>query len=205
MLVNSVIGILWEIERTVFLVEVFFFITLFIFLIFVCSLLSSQSIVNCVLFFVLVKQPQLESVWSILPMCFVLWLLNIVIFCLLLLDELVCSSLVFDIVAFQWYWSFMSVDCCLVGVENLNIGDLVFLESSIWLVIPVDTLIRVFISSVDVIHSFSIPSFGVKLDAIVGRINCCVFYSECNGIFFGQCTELCGSLHGFMPFKIVVV
>jgi heme/copper-type cytochrome/quinol oxidase subunit 2 len=74
-----------------------------------------------------------------------------------------------------------------------------------YLVLPVDTSIRLLITATDVIHSFAVPSLGIKLDAIPGRLNSTGVMISRPGVFYGQCSELCGYLHGFMPIGIKAV
>lgn len=94
-------------------------------------------------------------------------------------------------------------DSYMLAFDDLSIGDLRLLEVDNPLFLPVNHIIRLDITGADVIHSFAVPSLGIKLDAIPGRIN--VAYVEIlrSGVYFGQCSELCGVNHGFMPIKII--
>ncbi len=94
-------------------------------------------------------------------------------------------------------------DVCLLATDILNVGDLNLLEVSSWLSLPVNTIVRFYLSAFDVIHSFTLPSLGIKLDCIPGRLNHVNIVSSLPGTYYGQCSELCGSLHGFMPIKLV--
>ena len=73
------------------------------------------------------------------------------------------------------------------------------------LLIPVNTHVRLLTTSSDVIHSWAVPSFGIKMDAVPGRLNQTIFYAKRKGIYYGQCSELCGVNHGFMPIVVEVV
>lgn len=86
--------------------------------------------------------------------------------------------------------------------EELKRGELRLLEVDYWLILPINIEIRLLVSSVDVIHSFSVPSFGVKVDGIPGRTNEVPLFIKRKGIFYGQCSELCGVNHGFMPIVV---
>lgn len=75
----------------------------------------------------------------------------------------------------------------------------------LYLVLPIDTSIRLLVSSMDVIHSFAVPALGLKIDAIPGRLNSIGFLIDRPGIYYGQCSELCGILHGFMPIALLAL
>jgi cytochrome c oxidase subunit 2 len=91
---------------------------------------------------------------------------------------------------------------CWSGTEE---GEERLLETNNRVVVPVDTLVRVQITSEDVIHAWAVPAFGVKVDAVPGRINETWFVATREGVFYGQCSELCGEYHGFMPIAVEVV
>jgi cytochrome c oxidase subunit 2 len=93
----------------------------------------------------------------------------------------------------------------MISTDELEIGQLRLLEVDNRILVPIDTTIRVIVTSADVIHSFGIPSLGVKIDAIPGRLNETSFFINRPGVFYGQCSELCGVLHGFMPVVIEAV
>lgn len=86
--------------------------------------------------------------------------------------------------------------------SDLEDGQLRLLDVDNSMKIPVDTHIRIVVQSTDVIHDFAVPSLGVKLDAVPGRLNQFSVNTEREGIFYGQCSEICGTLHGFMPIKV---
>ena len=98
-----------------------------------------------------------------------------------------------------------SFDSIMLQVEDLNYGSFRLLEVDKPLYLPVDTPIRVIVSSDDVLHSWAIPSLGVKIDCVPGRLNVVEFRIARTGIFYGQCSEICGTQHGFMPICIVSV
>jgi len=93
----------------------------------------------------------------------------------------------------------------MITTDELEKGQLRLLEVDNRILVPVDTTIRVIVTSADVIHSFGVPSLGVKIDAIPGRLNETSFFINRPGVFYGQCSELCGVLHGFMPIVIEAV
>ena len=89
--------------------------------------------------------------------------------------------------------------------DQLQPGQPRLLAADYDLVVPVDTTVRVIVTAADVIHAFAVPSFGVKIDAIPGRLNETWFRAERTGMFYGQCSELCGTRHAFMPISVRVV
>jgi cytochrome c oxidase subunit 2 len=93
----------------------------------------------------------------------------------------------------------------MITTDELQTGQLRLLEVDNRILVPIDTTIRVIVTSADVIHSFGIPSLGVKIDAVPGRLNETSFLINRPGVFYGQCSELCGVLHGFMPVVIEAV
>jgi cytochrome c oxidase subunit 2 len=96
-------------------------------------------------------------------------------------------------------------DSYLVPESDLEVGELRLLAVDESLVVPVDTTIRTIVTGTDVIHDFAVPSLGLKLDAVPGRLNQASLLAQRTGSFYGQCSELCGVYHGFMPIKVDVV
>ena len=107
----------------------------------------------------------------------------------------------------QWYWSYAYPDNGKFEFDSLMATDkqprLLAVDNEI--VVPVNKIIRVQVTGADVIHSFAIPSFGIKIDAVPGRLNETWFTSTKEGMFYGQCSELCGKDHAFMPIAVRVV
>lgn len=169
----------------------------------------------------------IEIYWTILP-CVLLIFIAIPSFWLLyIFDEILDPSITFKIIGHQWYWSYemsdfndismhwawlkisqhpkIQHDSYLLDVADLSLGDLRLLKTTLPLILPKDLHIRLLITSDDVLHSFSVPAFGIKLDAVPGRLNQISTFIKDYGIFFGQCSELCGANHGFMPIEIFVL
>jgi len=111
----------------------------------------------------------------------------------------------------QWFWSYsypdskFEFDSLMVQTKDLKPGQPRLLAVDNEMVVPVNKVVRVLTIGADVIHSFAIPSFGIKIDAIPGRINETWFKAEREGMYYGQCSELCGKDHAFMPIAIRVV
>ena len=122
------------------------------------------------------------------------------------------AELTVKAIGHQWYWSYeypdngdFTFDAYLVADEDLKEGQLRLLTTDNAVVLPTETDVRLLVTATDVIHSWAIPSFGVKIDAIPGRINETWFRIEEPGMYYGQCSELCGDYHGFMPIMIRAV
>lgn len=165
-------------------------------------------------------QKYLEIIWTIIPAVILLIIaIPSIIFLFKFLepsafDEL--GGLTIKITGHQWYWSYEYVvpsaestyvnkefDSYMIPEEMLQPGDLRLLEVDNSLHLPVGIPIRLLITSADVIHSWAIPSLGVKVDAIPGRLNEVYILIFREGEFYGQCSELCGVNHGFMPIKVL--
>lgn len=157
----------------------------------------------------------LEIVWTLIP-AVVLLLIAIPSFALLYsLDELVDPVLTLKVIGHQWYWSYEYSDyATLEGGETLNFdsymvpeSDLVkgsfrLLEVDNRVVLPINTHIRVLVTSSDVLHSWAVPSFGIKVDATPGRLSQASLFIKREGVYYGQCSEICGVNHAFMPIVV---
>jgi len=157
----------------------------------------------------------LEIVWTIIP-AFMLLLIAIPSFSLLYsLDELVNSSVTLKIIGHQWYWSYeysdyseiaggesLSFDSYMVSFEDLTFGSFRLLEVDNRVVLPVNLHIRLLVTADDVLHSWAMPSFGVKVDACPGRLSQISTFLKRDGVYYGQCSEICGVNHGFMPIVV---
>ena len=162
----------------------------------------------------------IEIVWTIIP-ALILMVIAVPSFGLLYsVDEVVDPSLTVKIVGHQWYWSYeysdyaddldeeeslLSFDSYMLPEDELTKGDLRLLEVDNRMVLPVDTHIRLVVTAADVLHSWTVPSFGVKMDACPGRLNQASLFVQRPGVYYGQCSEICGVNHGFMPIAVEVV
>jgi heme/copper-type cytochrome/quinol oxidase subunit 2 len=200
MFANSTFAVLYELHRFTMVIEVLALI-LIVYIVGILVYKLSIRIYDTVPW--QARHLQLELAWTAIPACIVLCLINLgIISGYAVLDVLPASSS-YDIIGYQWYWQIARTDVNIVHNSGLNIGDLHLLEVSSWLTLPVHTAIRIYLSAYDVIHSFAIPSLGIKMDCIPGRLNHVTLSSSLPGIYYGQCSELCGALHGFMPIKLV--
>ncbi|WP_293549543.1 cytochrome c oxidase subunit II [Parvibaculum sp.] len=153
----------------------------------------------------------IEVLWTVLPVL-ILVVIAIPSF-RLLYKELVVppAELTIKATGNQWYWGYeypdnggISFDANMVPEDELN-GRPRLLATDEAVVVPVDTTVRVIVTGADVIHAWAVPAFGVKVDAVPGRLNETWFRAEKTGIYYGQCSELCGQGHAFMPIEVHVV
>ena len=166
----------------------------------------------------------LEIVWTTIP-SIILFFIAIPSFALLYsMDEVIEPSLTVKVIGHQWYWSYeysdkinsnglgVSLDSYLLIDSNiekalklLKVKAYRLLDVNFPLVLPVKTHIRFLVTSADVIHSWAIPSLALKIDALPGRLNQLSTYIKRSGVFYGQCSEICGVNHGYMPSVIFAV
>jgi len=155
----------------------------------------------------------IEIAWTVTP-SLILVFIAIPSFALLYsIDEIVDPSLTIKAIGHQWYWTYeysdysqnIVFDSYLIPEDDLEIGQLRLLEVDNRIVLPTFTHIRVIITAADVLHSWAIPSLGIKCDAVPGRLNQTSLFIEREGVFYGQCSEICGANHGFMPIVVEAV
>jgi cytochrome c oxidase subunit 2 len=154
----------------------------------------------------------IEVVWTVVPVL-ILVAIAIPSFRLLFHQlDLPQADLTVKVTGHQWYWSYeypdngaFSFDSLMVPEAELKPGQPRLLAVDNDVVVPVNKIVRIQVTAADVIHSFALPSFGVKIDALPGRLNESWFQATKEGIYYGQCSELCGKDHAFMPIAIRVV
>jgi cytochrome c oxidase subunit II len=154
----------------------------------------------------------LEVAWTVIPVM-ILVVIAIPSFRLLYKQVVIPEAeMTVKAVGYQWYWGYeypdhgdISIISNMIPDDQLQPGQPRLLAADYDMVVPVDTTIRVIVTAADVIHAFAVPSFGVKIDAIPGRLNETWFRAERTGMFYGQCSELCGTRHAFMPISVKVV
>ena len=157
----------------------------------------------------------LEIIWTLIP-TFILIFIAIPSFALLYsMDEVVDPELTLKVIGSQWYWSYefsdyfdlldedIAFDSYMVPTEELSLGQFRLLEVDNEIVLPIQTHIRVLITASDVLHCWAVPSLAVKMDAVPGRLNQSSIFIKREGLFYGQCSELCGVNHGFMPILVI--
>jgi len=207
--------------------DLFFFIVVIV--IFVSHLLFSvirlyTDKVNIVPYYI-AHASTLEIIWTIIP-AIILVLVAVPSFSLLYsIEEIVEPLLTVKIIGHQWYWSYEFVnptewfkaaegnaeimpavsymfDSYMTPTDELFIGQIRLLEVDHRLYLPTHVNIRLLITSGDVLHSWAVPSLGIKVDACPGRLNQISLFLKRKGVFYGQCSEICGINHGFMPIVV---
>ncbi|MFT5540200.1 MAG: cytochrome c oxidase subunit 2 [Alphaproteobacteria bacterium] len=153
-----------------------------------------------------------EVAWTVVP---IMILVGIAIPSFKLLyfqDRTAKPEMTLKVTGHQWYWSYeypdhgkIAFDSLMVPDDQLKPGQYRLLEVDNRVVVPVNTNVRVLVTASDVLHAWAVPAFGVKMDTVPGRLNETWFRVTRTGTFYGQCSELCGVNHGFMPIAIDVV
>jgi len=165
----------------------------------------------------------LEIAWTAFPTVILIGIAFPSFALLYALDDLIDPTLTLKIIGHQWYWSYeyggslvnatlstlkdvnMQFDSYMLPEADLELGRFRLLEVDNRIKLPIKTHIRLMITSADVLHSWAMPSFGVKVDACPGRLSqASVFIKRC-GVYYGQCSELCGVNHGFMPIVVEAI
>lgn len=154
----------------------------------------------------------LEIVWTLVPAIILLFVAAPSFSLLYSLDELIDPSLTLKIVGHQWYWSYellnsvtgdtLNFDSYILNVSDLKLGTFRLLEVDNRVILPVKTHIRLLVTAADVLHSWAVPSFGLKIDACPGRLSHASLFLKRAGVYYGQCSEICGINHGFMPIVV---
>nr|YP_010583732.1 cytochrome c oxidase subunit II [Sepia orbignyana]UXN83928.1 cytochrome c oxidase subunit II [Sepia orbignyana] len=158
------------------------------------------------------ESQKIETIWTIAPAMILLLLAVPSLRLLYLLDETNNPLITIKTMGHQWYWSYeysdftnIEFDSYMVPSTDLTLGEFRLLETDHHLILPMKINTRMIVSSTDVIHSWTMPSLGVKVDAVPGRLNQLMLYSSKAGLFYGQCSEICGANHSFMPITLEVV
>jgi cytochrome c oxidase subunit II len=156
--------------------------------------------------------PVIEILWTVVPVL-ILVLIAIPSFKLMyFMDRVPNPQMTIKVTGHQWYWSYeypdqkdLAFDSNIIQEADLKPGQLRLLDVDNPLVVPIRTNIRVLVTSTDVIHSWFIPSFGVQEYAVIGRLNESWFNVDRVGTYYGECNQICGVNHAFMPIKIVAM
>nr|QBS48155.1 cytochrome c oxidase subunit II [Pandalus hypsinotus] len=157
----------------------------------------------------LLEGQTIEIIWTILPAIILVFIALPSLRLLYLLDEVNTPSITLKAIGHQWYWSYeysdfsqVEFDSYMIPSNELSDSGFRLLDVDNRTILPMNTQIRVLVSAADVIHSWTVPALGVKSDAVPGRLNQISFNMNRAGLFFGQCSEICGSNHSFMPIVI---
>nr|YP_010538709.1 cytochrome c oxidase subunit II [Sclerotia fui]UYE92320.1 cytochrome c oxidase subunit 2 [Sclerotia fui] len=154
----------------------------------------------------LLEGQMIELMWTIAPAVTLIFIALPSLQLLYLLDEINLPLISVKSIGHQWYWSYelsdfkkIEFDSYMIPTDDLKSYSFRLLEVDNRLPLPINTQIRMMVTSTDVIHSWTIPSSSVKIDATPGRLNQMTFFMNRIGVFFGQCSEICGTNHSFMP------
>nr|AET13151.1 cytochrome c oxidase subunit 2 [Chiropsalmus quadrumanus] len=162
----------------------------------------------------LVEGTTIEVVWTLIPAVILVFIAFPSLKLLYLMDEVIEPSITIKAVGHQWYWSYeysdyggesVEFDSYMIPTDELALGDTRLLEVDNRVVVPVSSHVRVLVTGADVLHSFAVPSLAIKMDAVPGRLNQTGFFIKRAGVYYGQCSEICGANHSFMPIVIEAV
>nr|YP_009735040.1 cytochrome c oxidase subunit II [Phylloscopus fuscatus]QAY81686.1 cytochrome c oxidase subunit II [Phylloscopus fuscatus] len=151
----------------------------------------------------------IELVWTILPAIVLITLALPSLRILYMMDEISEPDLTLKAIGHQWYWSYeytdfkdLTFDSYMIPTADLPLGHFRLLEVDHRVIVPTHSTVRVIVTADDVLHSWAVPSLGVKTDAIPGRLNQTSFLASRPGVYYGQCSEICGANHSFMPIVV---
>jgi cytochrome c oxidase subunit 2 len=157
----------------------------------------------------ILESQSLELFWTVVPAIILLLIGFPSIRLLYLLDEIYRPIITLKTIGHQWYWSYeysdfldIEFDSYIIPVQEIREESVRLIDVDNRTVLPINTQVRNLITAADVLHSWTVPSLGVKADAVPGRLNQIRFYINQPGLFFGQCSEICGANHRFMPITI---
>nr|YP_010172990.1 cytochrome c oxidase subunit II [Caranx crysos]QSH90816.1 cytochrome c oxidase subunit II [Caranx crysos]WNH17944.1 cytochrome c oxidase subunit II [Caranx crysos]WNH19478.1 cytochrome c oxidase subunit II [Caranx caballus] len=155
---------------------------------------------------------EIEIIWTVLPAVILILIALPSLRILYLMDEINDPHLTIKAMGHQWYWSYeytdyqdLGFDSYMIPTQDLTPGQFRLLEADHRMVIPMNSPVRVLISAEDVLHSWAVPALGVKVDAVPGRLNQATFIVNRPGVYYGQCSEICGANHSFMPIVVEAV
>nr|QGT77337.1 cytochrome c oxidase subunit 2 [Potamiscus yongshengensis] len=157
----------------------------------------------------MLENQTIELIWTTIPALILIFIALPSLRLLYLLDEVNYPMITLKTIGHQWYWSYeysdflqLEFDSYMIPLENLYSSNFRLLDVDNRTILPMNTQIRILITAADVIHSWTIPSLGVKVDAVPGRLNQTSFLINRPGLHLGQCSEICGANHSFMPIMI---
>uniref|UniRef100_UPI003002626E cytochrome c oxidase subunit 2 n=1 Tax=Parotis fallacialis TaxID=3112170 RepID=UPI003002626E len=157
----------------------------------------------------LLEGQMIELIWTILPAITLIFIALPSLRLLYLLDEINNPLITLKAIGHQWYWSYeysdfsnIEFDSYMTPMNEMNDNSFRLLDVDNRIILPMNNQIRIMVTATDVIHSWTIPSLGIKVDANPGRLNQTNFFINRPGIFYGQCSEICGANHSFMPIVV---
>nr|AYQ19052.1 cytochrome c oxidase subunit 2 [Galerucinae sp. 1 ACP-2013] len=154
----------------------------------------------------LLEGQMIEIIWTILPTITLIFIAIPSLRLIYILDEINNPMITIKAIGHQWYWSYeysdfknIEFDSYMIPMNDLKFFNFRLLEVDNHIITPFESNIRLLVTAADVIHSWTVPSLGVKIDATPGRLNQITFSMSRAGLFYGQCSEICGANHSFMP------
>nr|AEM23936.1 cytochrome oxidase subunit II [Synosternus pallidus]AEM23937.1 cytochrome oxidase subunit II [Synosternus pallidus] len=157
----------------------------------------------------LLESQNIEIIWTIIPMFMLIFIALPSLRLLYLLDDSNNPLISIKSIGHQWYWSYeytdfnnINFDSYMIPLNEMNMNSFRLLDVDNRIILPMKSMIRILITASDVLHSWTIPSLGIKIDATPGRLNQSSFYMNRPGLYYGQCSEICGANHSFMPIVI---
>nr|YP_009445566.1 cytochrome c oxidase subunit II [Picromerus griseus]ATV99243.1 cytochrome c oxidase subunit II [Picromerus griseus] len=157
----------------------------------------------------LLEGQTIELIWTVLPAVTLIFIALPSLRLLYMIDEVHNPSITLKVIGHQWYWSYeysdfsnTEFDSYMKPSNELTPGDIRLLDVDNRTVIPMNIQTRVLVTAADVLHSWAIPNVGIKIDAVPGRLNQSILNINRPGVMYGQCSEICGANHSFMPIVI---
>nr|ADJ95806.1 cytochrome oxidase subunit II [Xenopsylla cheopis]ADJ95808.1 cytochrome oxidase subunit II [Xenopsylla cheopis]ADJ95810.1 cytochrome oxidase subunit II [Xenopsylla cheopis]ATJ03542.1 cytochrome oxidase subunit II [Xenopsylla cheopis] len=173
------------------------------------SYLMSSLFFNKINNRIMMESQTLEMIWTVIPMFLLIFIALPSLRLLYLLDDSNNPLITIKSIGHQWYWNYeysdfknINFDSYMISSNDLNLNSFRLLDVDNRIILPFNSHIRIIITASDVLHSWTIPSLGIKVDASPGRLNQSNFYMNRPGLYFGQCSEICGANHSFMPIVI---
>nr|YP_010956526.1 cytochrome c oxidase subunit II [Physiculus nematopus]WMY89619.1 cytochrome c oxidase subunit II [Physiculus nematopus] len=175
------------------------------FVLYIISAMISASVYDKLI----LDSPEIEIVWTVLPAVILVAIALPSLRILYIMDEINSPFITIKAMGHQWYWSYeytdykeLAFDSYMIPTQELEVGHFRLLDTDHRMVVPLGTPIRLLISAEDVLHSWAVPALAIKMDAVPGRLNQATFVTSLPGVFYGQCSEICGANHSFMPIVV---
>nr|YP_010872942.1 cytochrome c oxidase subunit II [Pheidole flaveria]WGV34142.1 cytochrome c oxidase subunit II [Pheidole flaveria] len=191
---------------------IFFHDFTMIILIFITMLISSimlMMINNKMINRFLLQGHTIELIWTIIPMFILIFIAIPSLKILYLTDEIYSNKISIKTIGHQWYWTYeysdflnIEFDSFMIPSNQLQPNEFRLLDVDARCILPFNLPIRILTTSMDVIHAWTVPALGIKMDSTPGRLNQTTLLMNRPGLFFGQCSEICGTNHSFMPIVI---
>nr|WPW47219.1 cytochrome c oxidase subunit 2 [Halobates flaviventris] len=157
----------------------------------------------------MMENQMIEIIWTVIPAMILILIALPSLRILYMMDETKNPTLTIKAIGHQWYWSYEYSDFKNIEFESymkptseIEMNEFRLLETDNRITLPMNNQIRIIVTATDVLHSWTIPSLGIKIDAIPGRLNQGSMFINRPGIMYGQCSEICGANHSFMPIMI---